>query len=141
MPQLSGGFNPTQAQSLAPYHLHSGTTKKGRTTYSKNLPLSSALSNSSANTVSLIPRRKLNLAKPMQLRITAASLTDTNGRMIDGNHDGPPGGDFAANLSKNKVTILLAAPAKTVIRTPAAAVDAALGDMRFKSGPRLIGHR
>ena len=116
-----------QGSESGAYHLLSGTVKKGRTTYNKNVPLSSALYNSSANTVTLIPRSKLNVAQPMQLRITASSLTDTYGRLLDGNHDGQPGGDFVANLSKNKVTILLAAQANAAPRTPAATIDAALG--------------
>jgi len=40
-----------------------------------------------------------------------------------GNHDGQPGGDYVANLSKGKVTPL------AVPRTTAAAVDAALQHM------------
>ena len=43
--QFSGGLNPAQANSLAAFHLLSGKVKKGQTTYSKNVPLKSAIYN------------------------------------------------------------------------------------------------
>jgi hypothetical protein len=115
--QFSAALNMTQAQSLTAFHLLSGKVKKSRTTYSKPVPLSSAIYNASAHTVTLIPKSKLNLAQPEQLRITASLLTDSLGRPIDGNHDGQPGGDYVVILSKGKVTPL------AVPRTTAAAVD------------------
>ena len=126
--QFSDALNITQAQSLAAFHLLSGKVKKAHTTYSKPVPLSSAIYNASAHTVTLIPKSKLNLAQPMQLRITASLLTDSLGRPIDGNHDGQPSGDYVATLSKNKV------PPLAVPRTTAAAVDAALQQMSVTPG-------
>jgi hypothetical protein len=74
------------------------------------VPLSSAIYDPSAHTVTLIPRTniprtKLNLASPEELIITASLLTDAYGRPIDGNHDGQPGGDFVATLKGKTVTI------------------------------------
>ena len=132
---FSGALNPTQAKSLAEFHLLSGKVKKGHTTYSKPMPLSSAIYDPTAHTISLVPKGKLNLAQPEQLRITASLLTDSLGRPIDGNHDGQPGGDYVANLSKNKVTPL------AVPRTTAAAVDAALQQMSVTTSPILRRRR
>jgi hypothetical protein len=126
--QFSDALNITQAQGLAAFHLLSGKVKKSQTTYGKPVPLSSAIYNASAHTVTLIPKSKLNLAQPMQLRITASLLADSLGRPIDGNHDGQPGGDYVANLSKGKVTPL------AVPRTTASAVDAALQHMSATPG-------
>jgi hypothetical protein len=121
--------------------LLSGTTKKGHTTYKKNVPLSSALYNSLTNAVTLIPRSKLNTVLPMQLRITAALLTDLYGRPIDGDYDGQPGGDAVINLGKKSATILIATPMKAAPQTPAAAVDAVLGDMRDRARSALMRRR
>ena len=55
--------------------------------------------------LTLIPRRKLNLAQPEQLTITASLLTDSLGRPLDGNHNGQLGGDFVATLRGKAVTI------------------------------------
>ena len=124
--QFSGALNPTQANSLAAFHLLSGKVKKGHTTYSKNVPLKSAIYNASAHTISLVPKGKLNKAQPEQLRITASLLTDSLGRPIDGNHDGQPGGDFVANLSKKSVTILSAIQARAMPRRLTTTVNAAI---------------
>jgi hypothetical protein len=70
-----------------------------------------------------------------QLRVKSAFLTDSFGRPIDGNHDGQPGGDFSANLSKNKVTILAVPQAQAVSSRTAAAVDAVLRDMGVPAKP------
>jgi hypothetical protein len=135
--QFSGALNPTQAGNAANYHLRSGTTKKGRTTYKKNVPLSAALYNASAHTVTLIPKTKLNTAQPMQLTINPA-LSDPYGRPIDGNHDGQPGGDFTANLTKKGATVL-ARPASR--RAAVAAVDRAIRDMTVSAAPLRRGRK
>ena len=103
--QFSGHSTQLSAKPSA-YHLLLGTVKKGRTTYNKNVPLSSAIYSAAANTLTLIPKTKLNLAKPQQLRITASLLADSFGRPMDGDGDGQPGGDFTANLKGKAVTIL-----------------------------------
>jgi hypothetical protein len=102
---FSGALNPAPARSLAAFHLLSGKVKKHDTIYSKNVPLSEAIYDPSAHTISLVPKGKLNMAQPEQLKITASLLTDSLGRPIDGNHDGQPGGDFVATLKGKTVTI------------------------------------
>ena len=64
---FNGDLNPAQANSLAAFHLLSGKVKKGQTTYSKNVPLKSAIYNALAHTISLVPKGKLNLKQPEQL--------------------------------------------------------------------------
>jgi hypothetical protein len=102
---FNGALNPTQANNLAAFHLLSGKVKKGHTTYTKNVPLKSAIYNALAHTISLVPKSKLNTSQPEQLTITSSLLTDWLGRPIDGNHDGQPGGDFVATLKGKTVTI------------------------------------
>jgi hypothetical protein len=73
----------------------------------------------------------------MQLRITAALLTDIYGRPIDGNHEGQPGGDFVANIKGKSVTIQSATQAQSVSRLTAMAVDALMLDLGLISHPLL----
>jgi VCBS repeat-containing protein len=110
--QLSAALNG--AGNLRAYHLLTGKTKKGVTTFNKNVSLGSVTYDPVGLTVTLFTSGKLNLSQPMQLRVTASLLTDSFGRALDGNHDGQPGGDFAANLGKGGVRILAMSPAKPV---------------------------
>jgi ELWxxDGT repeat protein len=100
--QYSGPLD--DAGNLAAYHLLAGRTSrmKGKlaTAFIKPVPLSSASYSPSANTVTLIPRGKLNLAQPEQLRVTASLLKDASGRPLDGDHDGQPGGDFVGIVKR-----------------------------------------
>jgi hypothetical protein len=135
--QLSGPVNPAQAQGLAEYRLLAGTVRKGRTTYNRNVPLSSAGYNPATRVVSLAPRGKLNPAQPEQLRITASLLTDTLGRPIDGNRDGLPGGDLVANIKGKAVTLIAASAAKVSSASGLAleAIDRVLaGDPQLVAG-------
>jgi len=118
--QFSDALNMTQAQSLAPYQL----SMPG-----KDKRFGSATYNASTHTVTLITKQAFNKNQLQQLRVKSAFLTDAFGRPLDGNHDGQPGGDYVANLSKGKVTPL------AVPRTTAAAVDAALQHMSVSASP------
>jgi hypothetical protein len=84
---LSGPVDATGADSLVHYHL-----ARGR----KNLALRSAVYDPRALTITLKPRGQLSLARTM--RLTISGLVDSQGRAIDGNHDGQPGGDAVAIL-------------------------------------------
>jgi len=117
-----------------------GRDKKFGTRHDKNVPLASATYNASAHTVRLIPKQAFNKTQLQQLRVKAAFLSDICGRPLDGNHDGQPGGDFTASMSKNKVTILSAAQAKAAPRTTAAAVDIVLQEPSF-AGSAAIRRR
>jgi hypothetical protein len=57
------------------------------------------------HSVTLRPLKKLSLSPPVQLRLSAAALTDPEGRPLDGNGDGQPGGDYTATLSKGGVSV------------------------------------
>ncbi len=104
--QFSGALDAGAAQNLGVYHLDQASrTKKGGTQYNKPVALASVSYNASTDTVTLLAKSKLNLAKPEELRITAAQLPDVYGRPLDGNDDGQPGGDFVALLTKSGVKI------------------------------------
>jgi hypothetical protein len=129
------------AGNLGAYRLLTGKTKKGLTTFNKNVPLSSATYDPVALTVTLFTSGKLNLSQPMQVRVTASLLTDGFGRALDGNHDGQPGGDFSANLGKGGVRVLGAgaSPAFTAAATPALSHhDAALEHLHHTRSTRPV---
>ncbi len=88
----------------------------------------SAVYNASTNAVTLTPRGKFNPAKPEELIVDAALVTDMLGRPIDGNDDGQPGGDSIATISKSRVTAGGLPLARTQARLAAvpAAIDALL---------------
>ena len=68
------------------------------------------------------PRSQIS-RRPIDSRSIAADLTDAQGRALDGNDDGQPGGNYVAIVTKNGVTpAAVAAPAIVMAR----AVDAAI---------------
>jgi hypothetical protein len=79
------------------------------------------------NTVTLTPARKLNLNTPLLLTVNAAGLRDASGRLLDGNGNGQPGGNFTATLSKAGATISPAVEAGRAMTRRQDAVDAVLG--------------
>ncbi len=93
---LSGPLNG--AGNAGAYHLFSGKTKKGATTFNTVVPLSSVLYNATAHTVTLTPLRPLNLSQPKQLQVTSALLTDGLGRPFNA------GQTFAITFSKRGIT-------------------------------------
>ena len=97
--------------------------RRAATKCDKPVALASVSYNSSTDTVTLLAKSKLNLAKPEELRITASQLPDVYGRPLDGNDDGQPGGDFVALLTKSGVKIESIATPSTLT---AKAVDALL---------------
>ncbi len=119
--QFSGSLSG--AGNLAAYEVLSGTTKKHVTTFKKPVPLESAVYNPSTLTVTLAPKSQFNLAGPEQLRITAADLTDSYGRALDGNDDGAPGGNFAATLNKSEIASARVELKMRVMPLSALAVD------------------
>jgi hypothetical protein len=99
------------ASNLAAYQLSSVTTKKANKkpviSY-KPIKLVSALPASSPTTtsVALVPARKPNLSQTDRLQITAADITDTLGRALDGNDDGQPGGNYVATFGKSGAAVI-----------------------------------
>lgn len=72
------------------------------------IALRSSSLNVPANIVTLSPRRPFALSRPVQLRINGLSpsgLHDPFGRLIDGDHDGQPGGNALALLRKRAVVL------------------------------------
>jgi hypothetical protein len=69
----------------------------------KLIHLRSAVYNGTSDTVTLIPGRPFALRKPVQLQVNGqppAGLHDSFGRLIDGHHDGQPGGNAVVVLRK-----------------------------------------
>ena len=61
------------------------------------MALISATYDPSGYTVTLTPRSKV-ATSPLQLTIIAVQTLDAEGRPIDGDHDGQPGGNFQTTL-------------------------------------------
>jgi hypothetical protein len=116
--QFSAPLDPAAAQNLDAYQVLAGKARrKAGATFKKPVPLASAVYNSSTLTVTLIPGKRLNLSQPEQLRITAALLTDSLGRPLDG------GLDFVANFNKQGTTILARRGASAIPTLSGTAVD------------------
>ena len=110
--QFSGALNAGAAGNANAYQLAQiikvKATGKGkhrqppRTKLGRPVAPASAVYNASNDSVTLTPRGKLNLAKPEELIINAALVTDTLGRPIDGNDDGQPGGNYVATFGRTR---------------------------------------
>jgi hypothetical protein len=99
---FSGPVDPVEVQNAGLYHLVVAG-KKGSFTAknAKVIKLRSVAFNSSIDTVTLTPRKPFKLSKPVQLQVNGlapSGLQDSNGRPIDGDHDGQSGGDAVAVL-------------------------------------------
>jgi hypothetical protein len=99
-------LDPGRAVDLRNYHLfavgRNGVvgSSKGRT-----LALRSATYNSSTHTVTLIPRKSLASGLAFKVVVDGTSahgVSDTTGRLIDGNSDGQPGGDYVVVFARGK---------------------------------------
>jgi hypothetical protein len=72
------------------------------------IKLRSAAYSGTNDTVTLTPKKPFVLAKPVQLQVNGglpSGLDDTLGRLIDGNHDGQPGGNAVVVLQRGRPTI------------------------------------
>jgi hypothetical protein len=101
---FSGGVNAAQAQNTAEYRLIKAG-KRGSFTakHPKPIKLRSAVYNGTSDTVTLTPKKPFALRKPVQLQVNGEppwGLHDSFGRLIDGHHDGQPGGNAVAVLQK-----------------------------------------
>jgi uncharacterized delta-60 repeat protein len=97
---FSSGLNVTDADILANYHIAAPGKGKKSKIYSKPITLKSAVYSSASDRVTIQLNGTLALSPPPQLRITAAGILDNFGRALDGNHDGQPGGDYVALLTR-----------------------------------------
>ncbi len=80
--QLSGALENTG--DLAAYQLLAGKPGKHVTKFSRTLRIKSAVYDSTAHTIMLMPAGRLALNQPLQLRVSSALLTDTAGQPLDG---------------------------------------------------------
>src|SRR5262249_17293450 len=97
-----------EARNPGLYHL-TVAGKKGSFTAknAKVITLKSAAFDSSNNMVTLTLKKPFKLSKPVQLQVNGlppSGLQDSAGRLIDGNHDGQPGGNAVAVLGRGGAT-------------------------------------
>ena len=106
---FSGGVNAAQAQSTAEYRLVTAGKKGSFTAKSaKPISLRSASYTAASDTVTLTLTKPVKLTKPVQFQVNGlapSGLTDSAGRLIDGDHNGTPGGNAVAILRGGGATI------------------------------------
>jgi len=114
---FSGAVNASEAQQTGIYRLV--TPGKNGSFTAKNagrIKLRSAVYNAASDTVTLTPKKAFSLSKPVELTINGnppSGLQDTFGRLIDGDHNGTPGGNAAAVLRRSGVVISAIALARS----------------------------
>jgi hypothetical protein len=107
---FSGALEKGPAETPGDYHLVAlGKAKKSGKPAGKPVALTSAVYDPARNTVTLTPRGTVP-NQTLQLTITAAGTLDAQGRPIDGNHDGQPGGNAVVVVSKQVVRIAVRGP-------------------------------
>jgi plastocyanin len=128
---FSGTVNLTAATNLATYRL--AIAGKGGSFTARNsrvIPLKMATYTPALAEVTLVPRKPFKLTNPVQLRVDGVpptGLHDNLGRLIDGNHDGLPGGNAVAVLRRKGVTLSALTLSHVSARpTPAAIIAQAL---------------
>jgi plastocyanin len=107
--EFSGPVNAAQAADAAIYRI-ALPGKKGSfdAKNAKILKLKSATYVPAFDEVVLTLKKPIALSKPIQVRVdglSPAGLEDTTGRLIDGDHDGQPGGNAVAVLTRKGVTL------------------------------------
>jgi hypothetical protein len=106
---FSGPVNATEAQNPGIYRLATAGKKGSFTAKNAKLNALKSASYSAVNdTVTLTPRKPFKLSKPIQLQVNGlppSGLEDSVGRLIDGNHDGQPGGNAVGLLGRGGATI------------------------------------
>lgn len=112
-------MNATEAASVAEYSLTTAG-KKGLFTAknAKKIKLKSAVYNPVNDTVTLTPKKKFVVTKPVQLVVNGlppAGLETASGQLIDGNNDGQPGGNAVALIKAKAATITSFAVGSTVV--------------------------
>ncbi len=106
---FSGPVNADEAQIPQVYNV-AEPNKRGSYT-AKNSPvitLKSAVYDATTNTVTLTPKKPFALSAKVQFVVYgtgAAALLDPFGRPIDGDHNGTPGGNGVAYLSRRGATV------------------------------------
>jgi uncharacterized repeat protein (TIGR01451 family) len=102
---LNGALGKSGAGKVASYRLAAaGKDKKYGTKDDKVQAIKSVSFDNMKNTITIRTKGTLNLAAALQPKVTAIGILDPQGRPLDGNHDGAPGGDLIALFTKPKVT-------------------------------------
>ncbi len=128
---LSGAVQSAGADSISAYKL-TIAGKRGSFTAknAKPVKIKSALySGGTIDSIAITPKKAFALTTPVQLRVSGVApfgLTDLFGRLIDGNHDGGPGGDAVVVLSKKGSSIAARPQIAPATLLPVAAVDSLL---------------
>ena len=100
---FSGALDSAAADRLTAYAMDSAThSKKVGTLYNKPIALRSVNYNAANNSVTLTPRGTFPNVT-MQLSINASLVLDAEGRQLDGDGDGTPGGSYTALLNNRGV--------------------------------------
>jgi hypothetical protein len=119
---FSGPLNAAQADNVAAFRLAAANGKGIFTAKNSHVTnLRSASFNPADNSVTLIPKGVLALAKPLQLTISGTAptgLQDTSGQLIDGDNNGTPGGNAVAIIRRTGVTLNAVAPTMPVMMNP-----------------------
>jgi hypothetical protein len=116
---LSGSVNAAQANNVGAYRLVM-PGKKGSfvAKNAKTIKLKSATYNDGLKEITLTPNKPFALKKGVELQVNGSApvgLQDSQGRLIDGNHDGVPGGNAIAVLRSNGValTVVVSKPSQS----------------------------
>ncbi len=131
---FSGSLDASGADKTASYHLatpgkHGSFTARNAGT----IKLRSATYDD-LETVALVPRKPFALTGKVEVVVYGegpSALRDGLGRLIDGNHDGQPGGDAIAILSKRRLIVEVSDSATKVgpsLRSPARAASSPTPD-------------
>ena len=113
---FSGALDSAAADRLGAYATDSAThSKKLGTLYNKPIALRSVNYNAANNSVTLTARGTFPDGT-MQLSINASLVLDAEGRQLDGNADGTPGGSFTGLL--NNRGLVSAARSLAAVRKP-----------------------
>jgi hypothetical protein len=76
-----------------------------------------------------------------QLTIESALILDAEGRQLDGDSDGQPGGNFVARLTSGGVSSMAQSAAEVRVRRVAVAIDALVADGSFRISRSEHGYR
>jgi plastocyanin len=100
----SAPLNASEAGSVSLFHLSvPGTKGSFAARNARTIKIKSATWMPGSNEVVLKPAKPFALSKPVQLKVSgqgATGLEDSQGRLIDGERDGQPGGDAIAILNR-----------------------------------------
>jgi hypothetical protein len=109
---FSGGVNATEAMSTNTYQLIKANAAGAFTPTKKSL-IKIKSASLTGNSVALKLKSPLKLKKAVELVVQGLApngLQDSNGRLIDGNHDGTAGGNAVAVIKKPGAVTISAVP-------------------------------